>query len=290
MSEPEVPTAACAVLSIVPLCSSLCRSKCSSLPWCLHCSLFRSAHSSLFCFLCCLHSPYSSLHCNTVTRQVCFFCEYPPLAATVTSCLHSLESNPVWLDPSWDKAMTGKRWGVERTVGHTHWPHTHPPGMRCPPRPLAVLISGDCREHEWKSLWDVQPLEDWVGEVSERTWVGPRRQGVTWGVKTEMGANDVSHSWKHIQSKWTSKKSPSPTLVLTSEKSAMFYLHGACLAVTNHGGPSLDIDWVRDMKCLVWLVLGEVLQTALIGLLVFILIGQRTRQWLGRPSFLIIIN
>lgn len=61
-------------------------------------------------------------------------------------------------------------------------------------------------------------------------------------------------------------------------KYALLYLHGACLAVTNHGGPSLDIDWVRDMKCLVWLVLGEVLQTALIGLFVFILIGQRTRQ------------
>lgn len=52
---------------------------------------------------------------------------------------------------------------------HIQKEKTHTPEMRCPPRPLVGLISGDWREHEGKSRWDVQPLEDWVGEVSERT-------------------------------------------------------------------------------------------------------------------------
>lgn len=47
--------------------------------------------------------------------------------------------------------------------------HTHTCEKICPPRPLAGLISGDWREHEVKSRWDVGPLADWVGEVSERT-------------------------------------------------------------------------------------------------------------------------
>lgn len=49
------------------------------------------------------------------------------------------------------------------------------------------------------------------------------------------------------------------------------YLHGASLAVADHGRPSQDVDRLRKWKCLVRLVLGEVLQTALIWLLVFIL-------------------
>lgn len=56
------------------------------------------------------------------------------------------------------------------------------------------------------------------------------------------------------------------------------YLHGARLAAADHGRPSLDVDWLRERKRLVRLVLGEVLQAALIGLLVLILIGQRTPE------------
>lgn len=55
----------------------------------------------------------------------------------------------------------------------------------------------------------------------------------------------------------------------------VWYLHGASLAVADHRGPSLDVDGLRDRKCLVYLVLGEVLQTALIWLFVLILIGQK---------------
>jgi len=48
------------------------------------------------------------------------------------------------------------------------------------------------------------------------------------------------------------------------------YLHGARLAVADHGGPS-DVDGLRERKRLVQLVLGEVLQAALVGLFVLIL-------------------
>lgn len=58
---------------------------------------------------------------------------------------------------------------MERKEGQKNKQRSERGRERCPPRPLVGLISGDWREHEWKSLWDVQPLEDWVGEVSERT-------------------------------------------------------------------------------------------------------------------------
>ena len=86
----------------------------------------------------------------------------------LTSRLHSLEAD---VKPEHSYVTVRK---MERQEGRTHTHtrthgHAHRPGRRRPPRPLAGLISGDWREHEWKSLWEVQPLEDWVGEVSERT-------------------------------------------------------------------------------------------------------------------------
>lgn len=190
---------------------------------------------------------------------------------------------------------------------HTHIQktYTHTPEMRCPPRPMVGLISGDWREHEGKSRWDVQPLEDWVGEVSERTWVGPWRPGV----KTETAATanqgpHVSYSlqqnfiiykngkrqtyncstkewlellWGKIKRN-TQSGSVIKSITSWNTNTTVWYLHGARLAVADHGWPSLDVDWLRDRKCLVWLVLREVLQTTLIGLFVLILIGQRTPE------------
>lgn len=57
-----------------------------------------------------------------------------------------------------------------------------------------------------------------------------------------------------------------------------WYLHGASLAVADDGRPSQDVDCLRGRKCLVWLVLGEVLQTALVRLLVFILSEQKRKR------------
>lgn len=64
--------------------------------------------------------------------------------------------------------------------------------------------------------------------------------------------------------------------------STIWYLHGARLAVADHGGSPLNVDWLREEERLVRLVLGQVLQTALVGLLVLVLGGHRT---LGGKDF-----
>lgn len=56
------------------------------------------------------------------------------------------------------------------------------------------------------------------------------------------------------------------------------YLHGARLPAAYHGRPAVDADWLRDRKCLVWLILGQIFQAALVGLLVLILIGLVKRR------------
>ena len=56
------------------------------------------------------------------------------------------------------------------------------------------------------------------------------------------------------------------------------YLHGARLAAADHGGAPLDADGLGEGQGLVGLVLGQVLQTALVGLLLFVLIGHKVTQ------------
>lgn len=83
-------------------------------------------------------------------------------------------------EAQWWRLEMNERWGHERRYEHsenTHSP-TLAPKIRSLPKPLAGLISGDWREQDMKSRWDVQPLAEWVGEVSERTWVGPKRPGI----------------------------------------------------------------------------------------------------------------
>lgn len=116
------------------------------------------------------------------------------------------------------------------------------PTRRCPPRPLAGLTSGDWREQEWKSRWDVQPLQDWTEEVSERTWV-----------RTEQ-----------LSARTADRR----------QNQRLRYLHGARLAVAGHWRPPQQTDRLRQQQGLVGLVLREVLQAALVGLLVFVLRGE----------------
>lgn len=92
----------------------------------------------------------------------------------VTAAAHDEE------EAQWWRLEMNERWGHERRYEHsenTHSP-TLAPKIRSLPKPLAGLISGDWREQDMKSRWDVQPLAEWVGEVSERTWVGPKRPGI----------------------------------------------------------------------------------------------------------------
>lgn len=75
---------------------------------------------------------------------------------------------------------------------------------------------------------------------------------------------DVSRPQKHLQ--------------LSSKTQPAWYLHGARLAVADIGRPSQDVDGFGNRKCLVGLVLREVFQAALIGLLVLVLGGQTTGE------------
>lgn len=56
------------------------------------------------------------------------------------------------------------------------------------------------------------------------------------------------------------------------------YLHGTRLPAAYDGRPAVDADWLRDRKGLVSLVLGQILQAALIGLLILILICLENRK------------
>ena len=58
----------------------------------------------------------------------------------------------------------------------------------------------------------------------------------------------------------------------------MLYLHGARLAAADHGGALLAADGLGERQGLVGLVLGQVLQAALVGLLLFVLIGHKVTQ------------
>lgn len=131
-------------------------------------------------------------------------------------------------------------------LSHTHTPahtNTHTP------RPLAALHSGDWREQECRSRW-AGPLVVWVGEVSDRTWQMSWRPAVSSQTGSGWGSMGLRRR----------------------------YLHGACLPAAYHGRPAVDVDWLRDRKRLVRLVLGQILQAALIGLLVLILIGLKNRK------------
>ena len=61
-------------------------------------------------------------------------------------------------------------------------------------------------------------------------------------------------------------------------KPGRVYLHGARLAAADHGGALLDADGLGERRGLVRLGLGQVLQTALVGLLLFVLIGHEVTQ------------
>lgn len=96
------------------------------------------------------------------------------------------------------------------------------------------------------------PLEVWVGEVSDRTW------WLSWRPAVSSQTGGVVYMGRWGRGQW--------------------YLHGARLPAAHHGRPAVDADWLRDRKCLVRLVLGQILQAALIGLLVLILIGLENRR------------
>lgn len=87
--------------------------------------------------------------------------------ATLTDIMHSSSSslNPITLEVvrSSSNVLCPS---VVHVLGQEY---KHTSGKSGPPKPLAGLTSGDWREQEWKSLWEVQPLQDWMGEVSERT-------------------------------------------------------------------------------------------------------------------------
>lgn len=102
------------------------------------------------------------------------------------------------------------------------------------------------------------PLEVWVGEVSDRTW------WLSWrpAVSSQTGGMVYMGRWGRGQ----------------------WYLHGARFPAAHHGRPAVDADWLRDRKCLVQLVLGQILQAALIGLLVLILIGLENRRRGGQDE------
>lgn len=85
-----------------------------------------------------------------------------------------------------------------------------------------------------------------------------------------------TQSWFQIQKNLVTRTNEQKWFC--SPRKQLWYLHWACLAVSDHWRPSLNIDWLRDEEGPIGLVLGEVLQTSLIGLLVFVLIGQKNRN------------